>query len=159
MDIQVVEIQLHHLEALYAWEIDERLQVQTGIEKARTYVQFQDSYHSYLRGDKPRLYINVIEAEGQPVGKIELYQSTGKAYLGVVMGKREGEGIGTKALALFLDKIKTEMDLQAIQAEIYEDNQESIRFFRKNGFYPTGEVESEIFRGEKRQLILLERTL
>ncbi|WP_079479192.1 GNAT family N-acetyltransferase [Halobacillus salinus] len=153
--IEVVEVQSHHLEAMHRWEMDETLQVKTGIEVPRTYEQFLDSYLSYSRGEKPHLWINVIELDGEPIGKIELY----KTYIGIVLGSHRGEGYGAQALAKFIEKIKSQKELNHLSAEVYEDNPESINFFEKNSFRKTGNVTLERFRGRERKLIILERTL
>ncbi|MBA2176333.1 GNAT family N-acetyltransferase [Halobacillus locisalis] len=157
--ITIVDVQPHHLDRMHEWEMNEALQVKTGIEKPRSYEKFIDSYHSYLRGEKPRLMIKVIEEDGKAVGKVELYQSPKDAFIGMVIAERQRQGIGAKALELFLRDIKEKLGLHSVCAEVYEDNPDSLRFFERNQFKRTGDVTVEMFRGYERRLIVLNRIL
>ncbi|MCA0972025.1 GNAT family N-acetyltransferase [Halobacillus litoralis] len=157
--VEVVDVQPHHLDSMHKWEMDEELQSKTGIEKPRTYEQFFHSYQSYFRGEKPRLIIKVIELDGRPVGKIELYQSPEEVYIGMLVACERGSGIGSEALELFLEGVREQCNLQAVQAEVYQDNPESLRFFERHHFRKTGDMTVECFRGKERKLHVLERLL
>ncbi|RWZ58068.1 GNAT family N-acetyltransferase [Halobacillus fulvus] len=159
MIIEIIDIHPEHLVDFYRWEIDRELQWQTGMEKPRSIVELMDSYDRYFFGEEPELYMKSIEVDGSIVGKLELYETTDAAYIGMIMGERRGEGIGSYALESFLQDIKAKKGIHHVHAEVYADNPGSLRFFERNGFRQTGKTEVEMFRGEERTLILVERFL
>ncbi|QAS52022.1 GNAT family N-acetyltransferase [Halobacillus litoralis] len=159
MSVKIVNIQHHHLKTLHKWEMDEELQVKTGVDVPRTFEQFRHSYGAYFSGEKPNLLLKAIETEGRVIGKLELFRTQKRDFLGIVVAEERGSGIGTKALQLFLDEINRDFGVKDIFAEVYEDNFESLRFFQKNGFEWNGEQNEELFRGMPRTLLTLQKEI
>lgn len=157
--IELREVKPIHLQEMYNWELDKELQEKTGVEEPRTYRHFKKSLEAYIRGGKPNLYLKAIEFDGQLVGKVELFITGDRTYLGIVVAKYRESGIGSQALQLFLEDVKKNKDIRVVYVEVYEDNQGSLNFFEKNGFWLTGEKNKESFRGRERQLLLLKKEI
>ena len=156
--IKVVDIQDKHLEEIHSWELDEELQVKTGISQPRTKEQFMDSYAAYFRGEKPNLYLKAIETDGILAGKVELFLSD-ENFIGIVVANKRRRGIGTEALRIFLLEIKQLKRVESVKAEVYEDNWASLQFFMKNGFRLSRETSWETFRGRQRRLVTLSKEI
>lgn len=88
-----------------------------------------------------------------------MYQGPKDAFIGMVIAERQRQGIGAKALELFLNEMKENLGLRQVCAEVYEDNPDSLRFFERNHFRRTGDVTLEMFRGYERRLVVLQRIL
>ncbi|CDQ20536.1 GNAT family N-acetyltransferase [Halobacillus karajensis] len=159
MDVAITEIKRCHLDVLHEWERDEKLQVQTGVDVPRTYEQFLHAYKAYLNGEKPNLYLRAVLLDGQLIGKVELFRTTEKDFIGMVIAEKRNSGVGTRALFLFLDEIYERFGIKHVFAEVYEDNTRSLHFFKKNGFQTTGEKKREWFRGKPRELITMKKDL
>ncbi|MCA0984202.1 GNAT family N-acetyltransferase [Halobacillus yeomjeoni] len=153
--IELKDVRKDHLREMYTWELNKELQEKTGVEEPRTYWQFLNSMKAFRRGGKPDLKMKAIELDGELVGKVELFMAVERAFIGIVVSKKRRSGIGSKAMSLFLDDVKRIYPLPRVYAEVYEDNIESLSFFKKNGFYETGEKEKESFRKKERTLLTL----
>ncbi|MGR9047307.1 GNAT family N-acetyltransferase [Halobacillus faecis] len=159
MEVSIKDINRSHIEVLHKWEMDEKLQVQTGVDVPRTYDQFFKAYESYFNGEKPNLYMKAVVLDGRLIGKVELFRTPNKNFIGMVIAEKRNCGVGTEALHLFLAEILGLFGMEKVFAEVYEDNQGSLRFFEKNGFVPTGEITEEWFRGKSRRLVTLKKEL
>ncbi|WP_235601523.1 MULTISPECIES: GNAT family protein [unclassified Halobacillus] len=157
--MKIVEVERRHLRSLHRWEMDEELQQKTGVDVPRTYQQFLQSYDLYFKGEKPDLLLKAIECDGEIIGKVELYRAKDRDYIGIVLGDRQRSGIGTKALQQFIEIIHYRYGISNIFAEVFEDNDQSLRFFQKNGFEFIGEEVVEWFRGKPRTLITLKKNV
>ncbi|MBN9654946.1 GNAT family N-acetyltransferase [Halobacillus sp. GSS1] len=159
MEVSIEAINHSHVEVLHKWEMDEKLQVQTGVDVPRTYEQFLNAYEAYFSGEKPNLYMKAVVLDDRLIGKVELFRTPERDFIGMVIAEKRNCGVGTEALHLFLEEIQTLFGMENVFAEVYEDNQGSLRFFEKNGFRPTGEMTEEWFRGRKRPLVTLKKEL
>ncbi|GEN53627.1 GNAT family N-acetyltransferase [Halobacillus faecis] len=159
MEVSIEDIKSSHIEVLHKWEMDEKLQVQTGVDVPRTYEQFFKAYESYFNGEKPNLYMKAVVLDDRLIGKVELFRTPGKDFIGMVIAEKRNCGVGTEALRLFLEEIYALFGMENVFAEVYEDNQGSLRFFEKNGFVPTGDITEEWFRGKVRPLVTLRKEL
>ncbi|SFJ74515.1 Acetyltransferase (GNAT) domain-containing protein [Halobacillus dabanensis] len=159
MKVEITDINTNHLKELHKWELDAELQIKTGVDVPRTYEQFNKSYMAYFNGEKPNLLLKAIQLDGRLIGKVELYRTKKRDYIGIVIAQKRNHGVGTEALNLFLLYISEELGVDTIFAEVYEDNGGSLRFFAKNGFLATGERTEEWFRGKPRTLVTLKKEL
>jgi RimJ/RimL family protein N-acetyltransferase len=159
MKVEITDIKIDHLQKLHKWEMDAELQIKTGVDVPRTYEQFNQSYAAYFNGEKPNLVLKAILLDGRLIGKIELFHTKKRDFIGMVIAEKRNCGVGTEALELFLLYIFEELGVKTIFAEVYEDNGGSLRFFGKNGFQSTGERSIEWFRGNPRTLVTLKKEL
>lgn len=159
MNVEITDIKMNHLQALHKWEMDAELQMKTGVDVPRTYEQFNQSYIAYFNGEKPNLLLKAIQLDGRLIGKVELFRTKKRDFIGMVIAEKRNSGVGTEALELFLLYISEELGVETIFAEVYEDNCGSLRFFDKNGFQPTGERAEEWFRGKPRTLVTLKKEI
>ncbi|MGP4077865.1 GNAT family N-acetyltransferase [Halobacillus sp. K22] len=157
--VQLVDIQESHLQPMYLWELDKEIQRNAGIEHPRTYEHFLNSFSEYFRGDKPQYFLKAVEVNGLLLGKIELFFDGEKNYLGIVLASQRNQGIGTKALNLFLKELKQRKYVNQVYVEVYDDNERSLHFFQKNQFVYTGESSVEWYRNRQRTLVTLVRDL
>lgn len=159
MNVEIKDIERNHLKELHRWELDEELQVKTGVEVPRTFTQLTHSYEAYFHGEKPNLLLKAIHMDGFIIGKIELFTTEKHNFIGMVIARRRGRGAGSKALSLFLEDLHNDYGINHVSAEVYEDNQGSLNFFERNGFKKTGEKTEEWFRGKPRVLVTLTKEL
>ncbi|WP_406945613.1 GNAT family N-acetyltransferase [Halobacillus sp. SY10] len=159
MEVSIEDINSSDVEVLHEWEMDEKLQVQTGVDVPRTYEQFLKAYEAYFNGEKPNLFMKAVVLDGRLIGKLELFRTPERDFIGMVIAEKRNCGVGTEALQLFLEEIHILFGMENVFAEVYEDNKGSLRFFEKNGFVPTGEVTEEWFRGKIRPLVTLKKEL
>lgn len=158
--IHIRDIREEDIEAYYAYEQDADLQWHTGVETPRSKEAFINGYMKYLNNANSRLLLKAIEYKGTLVGRLELMIEENTGFLGIVIGDREhrGQNIGSLALRSFIRDVRLMCSVKEIKAEVYQDNPVSLGFFKKNGFYPTGRVTVESFRGVDRNLIELSRS-
>lgn len=159
MNITLVDVNKSHIEDFYNWELDTELQYKTGVEIPRTYTEVVDSYEKYFAGEKPQLFLKTILVNNMVKGRMELFKSEDKGYIGIVIGNSNHRniGIGCEALKMFIKDIKENQNINKVISEVYEDNIESIKFFIKNGFIKTEDIIVESFRGNDRNLISFEK--
>ncbi|ASF38271.1 N-acetyltransferase [Halobacillus halophilus] len=157
--VQIVSIQKSHLQHMYLWELDKEIQMNTGIEHPRTYELFLNSFAKYFRGEKPQYFIKAVEVNGELLGKIELFYDGDKNYLGILLASQRDQGIGTRALNLFLIEVKQCRYVDRVYVEVYDDNERSLHFFQKNKFVYTGESSAEWYKNQQRKLVTLVRDL
>ncbi|ASS74382.1 GNAT family N-acetyltransferase [Tumebacillus algifaecis] len=94
-----------------------------------------DAFWRKIRGDE-RILIKTILSARQVVGNVMSYVVDGRREVCYWIGKPYwGQGIGTKALAQFLDQI----DERPLFARVAQDNTGSIRILEKCGFHISGE--------------------
>lgn len=159
MNITLVDVSKSHIEEFYSWELDLELQDKTGVDIPRTYTELISSYERYFNGEKPQLYLKTILVNNMVKGRIELFKAGDKGYIGIVIGNNDYRniGVGSEALNIFLKDIKETQSVNKVVSEVYEDNLESIKFFIKNGFMKTENIQIESFRGINRNLLSFEK--
>lgn len=92
------------------------------------------------QGNKIILFI--IENDAVPVGQIRLDCLDGKAQISIsILNEFRGRGIAREALKSTIEKIKTQVEVNAIIAEIHEDNLSSVNLFTKSNFKFQGKDE------------------
>lgn len=159
MNITLVDVSKSHIEDFYSWELDLELQDKTGVDIPRTYTELISSYDRYFNGEKPQLYLKTILVNNIVKGRIELFKTGDKGYIGIVIGNNDYRniGVGSEAINIFLKDIKETQSVNKVISEVYEDNLESIKFFIKNGFMKTENIQIESFRGINRNLLSFEK--
>ncbi|SFG24579.1 Acetyltransferase (GNAT) domain-containing protein [Halobacillus alkaliphilus] len=157
--VKIVNIQKSHLQSMYLWELDKEIQKNAGIEHPRTYEHFLNSFAKYFRGEKPQCLLRAVEVNGILLGKIELFFDGDRNYLGIVLASQRNQGVGTKALNLFLEEIKQQRNVNKVYVEVFDDNERSLHFFQKNWFVYTGESTIEWYRNQQRKLMTLVRDI
>lgn len=94
-----------------------------------------------------------IISDGNVAGNVVSFERYGKREVGYWIGKEFwGKGIATKALAAFLDHVKT----RPIHARVAKKNPASIRVLEKCGFTVYGHEKSfdDAFGGELEEVLL-----
>lgn len=85
----------------------------------------------------------VEDHSGQLMGRIslrEIDERKGQARLGITFGAPfVGRGLGTEALALFLDYYFTDLGFQVMVLDVAGPNQRAVRCYRRLGFRHIGE--------------------
>ena len=102
----------------------------------------------------------IIEADGRPVGSTylrDIDREKSSAEYGVFIGEDvRGRGIGTEALRLTLDKVRSELGLKRIIARAIEGNAASINCFLHAGFEIDSIIpEVECSDGEKVSMVMM----
>lgn len=95
----------------------------------------------------------VAVVDGQVVGSIELQvhrrspRRMHAANIGMtVRDDLHGKGIGTKLLEAILDLCDNWMNLRRIELEVFTDNHEAIKLYKKNGFIKEGTHKDYAFK-------------
>lgn len=72
----------------------------------------------------------------------------GTATVGIFIGNREykSKGYGTDAMAVLLDFIFKQTNINRVQLYVYSFNERAIKSYRKNGFVEEGRLRQRIFR-------------
>jgi UDP-2,4-diacetamido-2,4,6-trideoxy-beta-L-altropyranose hydrolase len=89
----------------------------------------------------PTRVLLVVEAEGEPVGRVLFELADGEAEIGLIVapGSR-GRGLGTQAVRESCELLlASRRELRRVMAEVREDNPASLSAFERAGFGPTGE--------------------
>lgn len=116
--------------------------------RAQTVEEAVADFHASLRPDASS-FGRAILADGRHVGDVWCYAlRTGDGPDAMVSfcvfePSRWGQGIASRALALFLEEIVPRFGLDAVGAFTYSDNLPSLRVLEKNGFRPVEEFTEE----------------
>lgn len=103
----------------------------------------------------PELIVKTIVCDGQVVGSIGSYEESGKPEVTYWIGRNYwGQGIATRALRVFLQRVTT---VRPMYARVAKDNLGSRRVLDKCGFKVIGESKGYAkARGEEIEELLLE---
>jgi len=130
-DVQLRAVEPTDLEFFLEYEHDPE-NVRRSKFQARDRDVFMNHWHSRVLGDPTNL-VRTCVVDGEPAGHVVAWWAEGRRFLGYVFGRKYwGRGIGTKALALFLELEKT----RPLYADPYVGNTASVRLLEKFGFEP-----------------------
>lgn len=95
-----------------------------------------------LSDRKRNEYRWLVDLRGEPVGTVAVMSPSwhmGYAEIGYMLSEaHQGRGLGTRAVALLIDKLLRETDLHRIYAMICPENTASIRLVERLGFVREG---------------------
>ncbi|MFI7230792.1 GNAT family N-acetyltransferase [Nonomuraea angiospora] len=96
----------------------------------------------------PTVFVQAVLVDGEVAGNIVAWWEEERRFIGYWFGREFwGRGIGTRALALFLEQEKT----RPLYADPYEGNTGSVRLLEKVGFQRSGTVR----HGEDQHIMLV----
>lgn len=109
---------------------------------------------SDLRDRSRHEYRWIVELRGEPLGTVATERPSwmmGHAEIGYMMSEtHHGRGLGTRAVALLLDKLFGETSLQRIYALICEGNTPSMKLVERLGFTHEGRLrEHYVIQGRR----------
>lgn len=101
-----------------------------------------------------------ISVQGQLVGSVGLHDISGRhrhAMIGILIGDQtwRGQGIGLMAYQLLHDYAFGELNLEALQAQVYGQNQASQRLHRRAGYSQVGCIPRWYFKAGDYQDLLI----
>ncbi|MEU5447927.1 MULTISPECIES: GNAT family N-acetyltransferase [Streptomyces] len=97
---------------------------------------FMTHWTTKVLGD-PANFVQAITVDGELAGNAVAWWDEGRRFIGYWLGRRYwGRGIGTRALALFLEREK----VRPLHADPFVGNTGSVRLLEKHGFRRTGTV-------------------
>ena len=111
-----------------------------------------DRWYSRCSRDPQRLLCAVADRSGQVIGSITLRERSGRrsARLGITLGADfVNQGLGTEALALFLDYYFGELGFKKLVLDVVGYNRRAIRVYRKLGFVKVDQRERAVGREKK----------
>lgn len=89
----------------------------------------------------------------EPIGTIEVFEFDPfhkHAGIGIMLHKDfQGQGIGKKALDLFLKYLSDRLQLRSVYANVSETNVNSLKFFENYGFRKVGEYKDFLCEGRQ----------
>ncbi|WP_198154061.1 GNAT family N-acetyltransferase [Catenuloplanes japonicus] len=123
------------LEALFVQQLDPE-----AAERARFPSRDRDTFMTHwatrILGD-PQVFVQTVSVDGETAGSIVAWWEENRRFLGYWFGRAWwGRGIGTRSLALFLERERT----RPIYADPFEGNTASVRLLEKSGFRRDGTV-------------------
>ncbi|MFC0554352.1 GNAT family N-acetyltransferase [Planotetraspora thailandica] len=99
--------------------------------------RFMTHWATKVLGD-PTVLVRTVVVDGETAGSVVSWWEQDRRFIGYVFGRPFwGRGIGTRALALFLE----EEPVRPLYADPFAGNTGSVRLLEKSGFQRTGEVE------------------
>ncbi len=97
---------------------------------------FMTHWTTKVLGD-PTNFVQAITVDGDLAGNAVAWWDEGRRFIGYWLGRQYwGRGIGTRALALFLEREKA----RPLYADPFAGNTGSVRLLEKHGFRRTGTV-------------------
>jgi RimJ/RimL family protein N-acetyltransferase len=123
------------LELFHAWENDEE-----ALRRSRYTPRQKDAFMAHWRtevlGDST-VFVQTVTVDGDPAGNIVAWWEEDRRFIGYWLGRPFwGRGVGTKALALFLEREKA----RPLYADPFAGNTGSVRLLEKVGFERAGIV-------------------
>ncbi|TDC80450.1 N-acetyltransferase [Streptomyces hainanensis] len=86
---------------------------------------------------EPTVFVQAVTVDGELAGNFVAWWAEGRRFIGYWLGRQFwGRGIGTRALALFLEREKA----RPLHADPYLGNTGSVRLLEKHGFRRTETV-------------------
>jgi len=148
MDEQVDlrDVETADLEVFFAQEHDPEA-VRRSKFPPRERDAFMSHWATRVLGD-PDVFVQAVTVDGEPAGNVGAWWHEDQRFLGYWFGRRYwGRGIGTRALALFLEREGT----RPLYADPYLGNSASVRLLEKHGFRRAATV----WHGEDEHVVLV----
>ncbi|MFE3600646.1 GNAT family N-acetyltransferase [Streptomyces sp. NPDC059096] len=96
----------------------------------------------------PGVFVQAVTVDGELAGNLVAWWDEDRRFLGYWLGRQYwGRGIGTRALALFLEREKN----RPLHADPFLGNTGSVRLLEKHGFRRTGTIR----HGENEHVMLV----
>jgi diamine N-acetyltransferase len=156
-----------HLPALGRWfndpEVRHRL-AHRGIGTAEDQDRWFEAVTEAGRARRPSEATFVVHdaRDGEPVGVCSLEEIDhhfGRAELGIYLGERRGQGIGSDAIRLLLDWAFNMLDLRNVMLETFAFNEEATRAYERAGFREIGRRRDALVSlGRRYDAILMDAT-
>jgi RimJ/RimL family protein N-acetyltransferase len=123
------------LEEFFAQEHDPEA-VQRSNFPPREREVFMTHWTTKVLGD-PTVFVQAVTVDGELAGNVVAWWGEGRRFIGYWLGRRYwGRGIGTQALALFLEREKA----RPLYADPFVGNTGSVRLLERHGFRRTETV-------------------
>ncbi|MGP3969202.1 GNAT family N-acetyltransferase [Streptomyces sp. 6N223] len=91
---------------------------------------FMTHWETRILGD-PAVFVQAVTVEGEPAGNVVAWWDEDRRFIGYWFGRQFwGGGVGTRALALFLERERT----RPLYADPFVGNTGSVRLLEKHGF-------------------------
>jgi RimJ/RimL family protein N-acetyltransferase len=113
-------------------------------EPPRSLQQREQEFDAWQAEPDPAVVRLIIEAEGRPVGDIDLFhidQRNRNALVGLGIWRREdrGKGYGSDALRAMMGWAFRHLNLHRIELSVEPDNENAIRIYERAGFTLEGQ--------------------
>ena len=125
-----------------------------------------DKWHKFLDNPPDNFHSLVAEVDGEIVGQIgiEVYTRPRRKHVANIgMGVSEayqGKGVGSKLLQAVLDLADNWLAVTRIELEVYTDNENAIKLYKKHGFTTEGTAKNYPFRnGEYVDVFLMAKLI
>jgi RimJ/RimL family protein N-acetyltransferase len=145
-DVRLRDVEEADLELFFEQENDPEA-VRRSKFTPRDREPFMTHWATRILGD-PTVRVQTIIVDGEPAGNAVAWWEQDRRFIGYWFGRPYwGRGIGTQALALFLQQEKT----RPLYADPFTGNTGSVRLLEKSGFRRTGTV----MHGEHEHIMLV----
>src|ERR671911_2083407 len=129
------------VEVVYSWDRDPELAAWNG--RSPISISLSAARRDYLaRWEDPSVRTFIIEARGEPIGMVTLYDfRNAGCELGIKIGAEDlrGKGYATEAVDLLLDYAFDTLGLEVVRGSTLSHNERMRRVFEKNGFVQVGD--------------------
>ncbi len=129
------------MEAAYAWDRDPELAAWNG--RTPISVSLSAARRDYLaRWEDPSVKTFIMEAEGEPIGMVTLYDfRRDGCELGIKIGPEDlrGRGYASEAVGLLVAYALDTLGLEKVRGSTLSHNERMRRVFEKNGFEQVGD--------------------
>ncbi|MBR8643549.1 GNAT family N-acetyltransferase [Streptomyces tuirus] len=145
-DVRLRDVAEDDLEAFLAYEHDEE-----AARRSRFAPRPRDAFMAHWRervlGDGT-VFVQTVTVDGDVAGNVVAWWDGNRRFIGYWLGRAYwGRGIGSRALALFLEREKN----RPLYADPFRGNTGSVRLLEKLGFRQTGTVR----HGEDEHVLLV----
>ncbi|MEJ3749156.1 GNAT family N-acetyltransferase [Actinomycetes bacterium KLBMP 9797] len=128
-DVVLRDVREADLEAFFAFENDPEATRRSKFPP-RDRERFMTHWTTKILGN-PTGFVQTAVVAGEPAGNLVAWWKEDRRFIGYWFGRQYwGRGIGTKALALFLEREKT----RPLYADPFAGNTASVRLLEKSGF-------------------------
>ncbi|MEV0972709.1 GNAT family N-acetyltransferase [Microtetraspora glauca] len=135
VDVRLRDVHEADLELFFEQEHDPET-VRRSKFTPRARETFMTHWATKVLGD-PTVLVRTVTVDGEAVGSVVAWWEDGRRFIGYGFDRRYwGQGIGTRALTLFLDMEKA----RPLFADPFAGNTGSVRLLEKCGFRRTGTV-------------------
>lgn len=133
--VRLRDVELADLEEFFAQEHDPEAARRSKFPP-REREAFMTHWRTKVLGD-PANFVQAITVDGELAGNVVAWWAEERRFIGYWLGRRYwGRGIGTQALALFLERETA----RPLYADPYAGNTGSVRLLEKHGFRRSGTV-------------------
>ncbi|MFF5770083.1 GNAT family N-acetyltransferase [Streptomyces californicus] len=149
--VRLRDVEPADLEEFFAQEHDpEAVERSNFVPRERE--AFMTHWTTKVLGD-PANFVQAITLDGELAGNAVAWWDEGRRFIGYWLGRRYwGRGIGTRALALFLEREK----VRPLHADPFVGNAGSVRLLEKHGFRRAGTVR---YGGNEHVMLVLDENL